>query len=346
MPTRGRRLRRSSQILATAAIAAIFAGLGWAVYQSPAWRTTIARWLNVTVASPHERYVSMLRASGLDRTALGQDWIAASESSLRQAVAIKLPTDETRVFPNNAAYAVAYRLNLQRGRRLEVHVGPRPYPGHAAGADAADSVEGSARVFVDLFLVDGEGLPTRMASREEDAGVLDYEVTRDGVYLLRVQPELLRGGRFFLTQRTLATLRFPIPGLTARAVQSSFGADRDAGARSHQGVDIFAPKGTATVAVVDGFASPSTNGLGGTVMWLYDPLAGRTFYYAHLDRWAFDAPARVRAGDVIGYVGNTGNARATSPHLHFGIYERGAIDPLPFIRPDDELPDEKSTRAP
>jgi murein DD-endopeptidase MepM/ murein hydrolase activator NlpD len=81
-----------------------------------------------------------------------------------------------------------------------------------------------------------------------------------------------------------------------------------------------------------------TNGLDGTVVWLYDPLAGRTFYYAHLDRWAIDGLTRVRAGDVLGYVGSTGNARGTSPHLHFGMYERGAIDPLPFIRPDDELP--------
>ena len=195
-----------------------------------------------------------------------------------------------------------------------------------------------ARVFVDLFKVDGDDSPRRVASNAEQHAALDYEVLHDGTYLLRIQPELLRGGRFVLTQRTLATLRFPIDGLPARAVQSFFGAERDAGARVHQGVDIFAPKGTPAVAVVDGIARPATNGLGGTVVWLHDPLAGRTFYYAHLDRWAIDGLTRVRAGDVIGYVGSTGNARGTSPHLHFGIYERGAIDPFPFIWPDDELP--------
>lgn len=280
----------------------------------------------------------MLRASGLDGTALGRDWIAASETSLRKPVVIQLPSRETRVFTDAAAHAVAYRLTLQRGRRLELDVRFDDDAGAAARDVAAAGQPTAIRLFIDLFYVDEEGPPTRVASYEANSAPLVYEIARDGVYLLRVQPELLRGGRVTLTQRTLATLRFPIDGLTDRAIQSFFGAERDAGARSHQGVDIFAARGTAAVAVVDGFARPSTNGLGGIVVWLYDPLAGRTFYYAHLDRWAFDAPSRVRAGDVIGYVGNTGNARGTSPHLHFGIYERGAINPLPFIRPDDELP--------
>jgi peptidoglycan LD-endopeptidase LytH len=82
----------------------------------------------------------------------------------------------------------------------------------------------------------------------------------------------------------------------------------------------------------------STNTLGGNVVWLHDRAAGRTFYYAHLDGWAIDGSTRVRAGDILGYVGNTGNARTTAPHLHFGIYVRGAIDPAPFLRPDDPEP--------
>lgn len=332
------------RLFASVVIAAILASSIWIAYRSPALRTTIARWLNVTAASPHERYVSMLRASGLDGTALGRDWIAASETSLTKPTALELPSRATRVFKDTAAEAVAYRLNLQRGRRLELDV---RFEGDARTEDtltnrARDVTAGgqpaSTLVFIDLYHVNEADPPTRVASHEANGAPLIYDIARDGVYLLRVQPELLRGGRVTMTQRTLATLRFPIDGLTARAVQSVFGAARDAGARSHQGVDIFAARGTATVAVVDGFARPSTNGLGGIVVWLYDPLAGRTFYYAHLDRWAFDAASRVRAGDVIGYVGNTGNARGTSPHLHFGIYERGAIDPLPFIRPDDELP--------
>jgi peptidoglycan LD-endopeptidase LytH len=359
-----RRVRRFVWPLAGLALVAVIAGVAWPFAgRFTAWRVAISRFLSIT-ESPRERYVSMLRASGLARAALGQAWLEAGEASLTKARAVDMPFRETGVFLNNAAHAVAYRLTLERGRRLEVTL---TLDEEAVAQEAASKGKGSAldsdpsrgrgrdgnpgseqeavttagrlpaEVFIDLFRVDGEGPPERVASRDAQASILEYEVDRDGVYVLRVQPELLRGGRFTLTQRTLATLRFPIDDLDARAVQSFFGAERDRGARTHQGIDIFASRGTAAVAVADGFARPSTNGLGGTVVWLHDPFGGRTFYYAHLDRWAFEAPTRVRAGDVIGYVGTTGNARGGSPHLHFGIYERGPIDPLPFIRPDDEF---------
>jgi hypothetical protein len=92
------------------------------------------------------------------------------------------------------------------------------------------------------------------------------------------------------------------------------------------------------VAVTDGVAGSDTNELGGNVVWLRDGLLGGTrYYYAHLDRWAIQGSTRVREGDVLGYVGNTGNARTTSPHLHFGVYEDGALDPAPFLQPDESL---------
>jgi hypothetical protein len=108
--------------------------------------------------------------------------------------------------------------------------------------------------------------------------------------------------------------------------------------REHEGVDIFAPRGTPVIATADGLARTATNALGGNVVWLHEPGNRRRFYYAHLDRWAIEGTAQVRAGDLLGFVGNTGNARTTSPHLHFGIYEDGAIDPLPWLQPDDPLP--------
>jgi peptidoglycan LD-endopeptidase LytH len=171
-----------------------------------------------------------------------------------------------------------------------------------------------------------------------EGNTLTYDVPRDGIFLLRVQPELLRGGRYEIIQRTLASLMFPVSGLTARAVQSEFGAARDAGRREHEGIDIFAPRNTPVVAVVEGTAAPGTNALGGNVVWLRDRRMPRSFYYAHLSRSAFEDTTVVQAGDIVGYVGNTGNARATAPHLHFGIYARGAIDPLPFLQADDAVP--------
>jgi len=272
--------------------------------------------------SPHERYADGLRTASLDQTALGRDWLRAGEAALAGAVAVSLPFREAGYFPAEAA-AAAYQFDLQRGRRLAVDV-------------SFDSLDGG-QLFVDLF-EHREGDAPRRVESLTDGTTLTYDVPRDGRYLLRLQPELMRSGRFTIVERTLASLAFPVSGLTAAAVQSEFGASRDAGRREHEGIDIFAARGTPVLAVVDGHARTGTNGLGGNVVWLREGLTGRRFYYAHLDKWALDGSVSVRAGDVLGYIGNTGNARTTSPHLHFGIYEGGAIDPLPFLRMDDAVP--------
>ena len=280
--------------------------------------------------SPYDSYLASLRSSGLDQTALGRDWVRAGETSLQQATAATLPLHEVGFFAAESPTASAYRLALQRGRRLVVDV-------------TFESTQ-PGRLFVDLFEVREAETPRLIASLTPESTSLTHDVSRDGTYLLRVQPELLRGGRVTLVQRSLASLAFPVTGLTARAVQSAFGAARDAGARDHEGIDIFAARGTAVVAVADGVAQPSTNPLGGNVVWLHDRGRGLTYYYAHLERRAIEHPATVRTGDVLGFVGNSGNARTTAPHLHFGVYARGAVDPLPFVRPDDAVPQPPTAR--
>ena len=94
------------------------------------------------------------------------------------------------------------------------------------------------------------------------------------------------------------------------------------------------------MAASDGIVSSvGTNRLGGNVVWVWDTARNQSHYYAHLSRQAVRMGERVKAGDVIGYVGNTGNARGTPPHLHFGIYARreGPIDPLPFVSGDPRM---------
>ena len=272
--------------------------------------------------SPYEEYLARLRQSGLDQTALGRDWVRAGEAALAAAAAASTPFQETGYFPPDTPGAVAWRLELRRGRTLSIEL----------RFDAARP----ARVFLDLFSVRDTNPPSRVASLKEDSTALRYSVRRDGVYILRLQPELLRGGRWTLVQRTEASLGFPVPGFDVKAVKSRFGVDRDAGRRRHHGLDIFAPRGTAVVALVDGYARPGTNPLGGNVVWLTD--GRRNLYYAHLDRWALEGDAQVRVGDTLGYIGNTGNARTTPPHLHFGIYDNGPVDPFPFLAPDDSSP--------
>src|SRR5690606_6111484 len=129
-------------------------------------------------------------------------------------------------------------------------------------------------------------------------------------------------------------LAFPVFEKDDAAVQSFFGAPRDGGQRTHHGVDIFAPRGTAVLAVADGtVARTGDTPLGGLHVWQRSASQGHRYYYAHLDSISVKRGDRVDAGDEIGTIGNTGNARLTPPHLHFGVYAtfKGPVDPLPLI---------------
>ena len=129
----------------------------------------------------------------------------------------------------------------------------------------------------------------------------------------------------------------PVVGVRPDALSGSFGAPRSEH-RLHQGIDIFAPRGTAVVAAATGrVVRIGWDRLGGNVVWMAGAGA-RLYYYAHLDSYREDLSVgeTIRAGGVLGYVGTTGNALHTPPHLHFGIYPLAtrfqAIDPYPVLR--------------
>jgi murein DD-endopeptidase MepM/ murein hydrolase activator NlpD len=136
----------------------------------------------------------------------------------------------------------------------------------------------------------------------------------------------------FYTQTADETILVPVRGVGSQTVSNTWHAPRPGG-RRHEGQDIFARRGTPVVAAADGVVVRLGGGaLGGNAVFV----AGRgrrTYYYAHLDRYAGVAVGQiVRQGDVLGYVGNTGNAWNTPPHLHFGVYTAtGPIDPLPLM---------------
>jgi murein DD-endopeptidase MepM/ murein hydrolase activator NlpD len=132
-----------------------------------------------------------------------------------------------------------------------------------------------------------------------------------------------------------ASMAMPVRNLRPRDISDSWGAPRDGGERKHRGIDLFAPRGTQILAVADGIISYIGNQpKGGRCLWLATD-QGVSFYYAHLERWAaglFEG-MEVRKGDILGYVGNTGNAITTPPHLHFSILEGDeSLNPYPILR--------------
>lgn len=126
-----------------------------------------------------------------------------------------------------------------------------------------------------------------------------------------------------------SALRCPVQG-TVRYM-NDWGFPRSGG-RFHEGNDLFAARGTPTVAVVAGTALQKVGPIGGRQVKLVGD-DGTTYYYTHLDR--FGVGGRVSAGTEIGYVGTSGNAAGTAPHLHFELHPGGgdAVNPFPSISP-------------
>jgi peptidoglycan LD-endopeptidase LytH len=116
-------------------------------------------------------------------------------------------------------------------------------------------------------------------------------------------------------------LRIPIDGVAHAALQQSF--DQARGTSRHEAIDILAPRGTPVHAVDAGVIGKLfTSARGGLTVYQYDPSGAFCYYYAHLDRYAegLREGQAIRAGDLVGYVGTTGNAPKDTPHLHFAIF--------------------------
>jgi murein DD-endopeptidase MepM/ murein hydrolase activator NlpD len=119
-------------------------------------------------------------------------------------------------------------------------------------------------------------------------------------------------------------LRLPVDDADIDAMKGNFAQRRDAGSRPHEAVDILAPRNTPVHAVEDGTIAKLFNSkAGGITIYQFDPTGRFCYYYAHLQRYASDLKEgqRVNRGDVIGFVGTTGNAPPNTPHLHFAVFE-------------------------
>ncbi|HET7656092.1 MAG TPA: M23 family metallopeptidase [Luteimonas sp.] len=138
-------------------------------------------------------------------------------------------------------------------------------------------------------------------------------------------------------------LLIPVRGVRPTELQDTFDDLRGGGSRPHEALDIMAARGTPVLAATDGrIEKLFESAAGGHTIYQFDDSATHAYYYAHLDRYApgLAEGQQVERGDVIGYVGSTGNASEDAPHLHFAIFELGpekhwwegtAIDPLPLL---------------
>jgi murein DD-endopeptidase MepM/ murein hydrolase activator NlpD len=129
-------------------------------------------------------------------------------------------------------------------------------------------------------------------------------------------------------------LPVPVEGVASQQIADTWGAARGQN-RRHEGVDIFAARGTPVRATTHGFiVRRGTNRLGGRIVVVAGP-DWQYHYYAHLDNWAgVGVGDWVERGTVLGFVGDSGNARGTPPHLHYGIYtDDGPINPHPLLAP-------------
>ncbi|CEE35760.1 M23 family metallopeptidase [Xanthomonas citri pv. citri] len=143
-------------------------------------------------------------------------------------------------------------------------------------------------------------------------------------------------------------LLIPVQGISASQLQDTFTDARSEG-RVHDAIDILAPTGTPVVAVADGTVEKLfTSDRGGLTVYQFEPSGKYCYYYAHLERYADGLAEKqsIKRGQVIGYVGSTGNANPAAPHLHFEIHRLGpekqwwkgdALNPYPVLHGDQML---------
>jgi len=257
-------------------------------------------------------------------------WETAYANAVKDSLEIQLPYGEKGSFIKYTNQTYAYTFHLEEGEVLVANV-------------ANDFV--NQRVFMDVYAEkDTAWQPAESSKTGGDA--LEFKVPQTGRYKIIIQPEIMADTDFFISLNKRPLYTFPVAGKGNAAIGSFWGMERDGGKRNHEGIDIFAKRGTPVVAITNGTISyTGERGLGGKQVWLRDGLFGKSLYYAHLDSIAVQDGMNVKTGDTLGFVGNTGNAKTTLPHLHFGIYQSGAINPLPFVYQTNAITEAKFSRS-
>lgn len=196
------------------------------------------------------------------------------------------------------------------------------------------------------MLADGKSQPPKPSFVSRVLGVLIKAVVLIGFLFVfdKLLPSISEQTQSFVVAKwqQLSLLQQELPTenslpspLPEKNLTDTWGAARSQG-RSHEGIDIFAERGTPIQSTTQGIVSKvGENNLGGRVVVVVGP-GGAGHYYAHLEDYADIAPNDwVNQGDIIGYVGDSGNAKGTPPHVHYGIYINGsAVNTYPLLQKD------------
>lgn len=254
-------------------------------------------------------------------------WNHAFKRAQQDSLRVTLPYAESGTFSSKTTVAHSYTIQLRAGENLVVALQTQP---------------DTTLVFIDLFRKTEDSLPTYslMKSVSTHTDTLNYKSDAYGLYKVIIQPEMAKTAPFQLKMYTQPIYSFPVVGAGNADVRSFWAANRGAGTRSHEGIDIYAAKGTPVIAIANGKITSTTDGeLGGKQIYLEDKELKTSIYYAHLDTVLTKKDRKVSIGDTIGLVGNSGNAKDLEPHVHFGIFleKTGPIDPYPYVK-QTEIP--------
>lgn len=246
-------------------------------------------------------------------------WKASHDRAIAAPLQIELPYAASIQIRHADASALVYATSIKRGEKLTAEI-----------RKPADT----SRFMLEFFNGTVASPETLLAELPENLNSVDWTARNDDSVRISLQPVINDSGIYHVKIYKQPAYQFPVAGKANSAIQSFWGANRDGGARSHEGIDIFASRGTPVVAVANGrIGFVGEKGLGGKQVWLRENLINFNVYYAHLDSFIVSSGDAVKRGDTLGFVGSTGNAAGGSPHLHFGIYGNGgAVDPLAFVK--------------
>ena len=280
-----------------------------------------------------EKYEAKVLKDSGKLNAVVNAWLNAAEFSLNNPLNVGGNFFEKGRFYKNDSTATAYLIEIKRGQKINVALYKPTTQNFIVYMDlweAGDTLKNKMPVFI--------------LSADTSLNTFEYAATKDEKLIVRFQQEIAAESDYEFEIKTGPVFQFPISPLVKSNIGSLWGDARDAGVRKHEGIDIFAAKKSQAVAVADGIiSSVSENQLGGKVLFLRPTGMNYNVYYAHLDSQLVEEGQLVVKGQTIGLVGNTGNARTTTAHLHFGIYTMGgAVDPLLFVK---KIPAAKNNNA-